>query len=141
MLADKRSKASVDGLNQKFAIRERNGRTTVDLRGDCAPAALGGRILVQVPVDDALDVVFDGERKDAAGRPFADCVDWLAESLRDDRKIDWPVGAQCQSCEFRASPEQRRKGLRSGFCECWREQRGLTEAELQQPNVFDIWHF
>jgi len=46
-----------------------------------------------------------------------------------------------QSCEFHAGPEQQQKGLRSGFCECWLEKRGLTEKELDQPNVFDIWNF
>ena len=141
MLADKRAKASVDGLNQRFSIQERNGRTTVALQGDCAPSALGDRILVQVPVDNVMDAVLDGARGAMGGRPFEVCVDWLAEHRRDDRKIDWPVGVQCQACEFRTSPEQRQKGLRSGFCECWQEQRGLTEADLEQPNVFDIWNF
>ena len=141
MLADKRAKASVDGLNQRFALREENGRMTVILRGDCTPAALGGRILVQVLVDDVLDGLFDGKHEDTAGRSFADYVTWLAEHRRDDLKIEWPVGTQCQSCEFHASPEQQQEGLRSGYCECWMEQgrpahgvrRGAHGCGLQCP--------
>jgi hypothetical protein len=76
-----------------------------------------------------------------AGRTLVDCVSWLSENYRSDRKIDWPVGVQCKDCEFKASPEQRQKGLRSGFCECWGEQWNLTEDELAQPTVFDIWNF
>ena len=55
--------------------------------------------------------------------------------------MDWPVGTQCQSCEFRPSSGQRQKGLLSGFCECWHEKWNLTEEELQQPSVFNIWNF
>jgi hypothetical protein len=141
MLADTRAKASVEGLNQRFVLRETNGRMTVSLQGDCTPAGLGDRILVQVPVDDALNLVSEGEREETAGRAFADYVAWLAEHYQQDKKIDWPVGLQCKDCEFKPSPAQRQKGYRSGFCECWQEQWGLTEEDLQQPNVFDIWFF
>jgi hypothetical protein len=140
MLADKRAIASVDGLNQRFVIVEEGGRKTVRLNGDCTPAGLGDPVLVKVPVDDALEVAFEGG-SDTADRSFAEYVDWLASLYREDRKADGPVGTQCQSCEFHATPEQRLQGLKSGFCECWLEQRGLTEQDLEQPSVFDIWNF
>ncbi len=141
MLADKCSVATVDGLNQRFVLQEKNGRTTVVPHGDCTPAGLGDKILVQVPVDDVLKHISDGRREKTAGRTFADYIDWLAGHYRNDEKIAWPVGTQCQGCEFKTSPEQRQKGLLSGFCECWREQWNLTEQELAQPNVFNIWNF
>jgi hypothetical protein len=141
MLADTRAKASVEGLNQRFVLKEKNGRMSVAFQGDCTPAGLGDRILVQVPVDDVLRLVSEGNREELAGRTLADYVVWLAEHYHQDKKIDWPVGTQCQSCEFKPSLEQRQKGLKSGFCECWHEQWGLTEADLQQPNVFNIWNF
>ncbi len=141
MLADTRAKASVEGLNQRFVLQEQGGRMSVTLQGDCTPAGLGDRILVQVPVDDALRLVSEGAREETAGRSLADYVEWLADHYRKDEKIDWPVGLQCQSCEFKPSPDQQQKGLRSGFCECWKEQWGMTEEDLRQPNVFNIWNY
>ena len=141
MLADKRATASVDGLNQRFILAEQNGRVTAAPQGDCTPTGLGDRILVQVPVDDVLSLVSTGKQEETAGRTLADYIDWLADHYKKDKKIDWPVGTQCQTCEFKTSLEQRQKGLRSGFCECWSQQWQLTEEELARPNVFNIWKF
>ena len=141
MLTDKRAAASVDGLNQRFVLKEKDKRMTAVPQGDCTLAGLGDRILVQVTADATVRLVSTGEREETAGRSLADYVAWLAEHYCADKKIDWPVGAQCHSCEFKTSPEQRQKGQLSGYCECWREQWGLTEAELEQPNVFNIWSF
>jgi hypothetical protein len=141
MLANKNATTSVDGLNQRFVLREQDGRMTVVLEGDCTPAGLGDRILVQVPVDDVVSLVSKGEREETAGRTLSDCVAWLSEHYRKDEPIGWEVGTQCQACEFKASPEQLRKGMLSGFCQCWQEQWSLTEEDLQQPSVFNIWNF
>lgn len=141
MLADKRATASADGLNQRFVLQEQNGRMTVVQQGDCSLAGLGDRILVQVAVDDVLRLLSGGERKKTADRTLEDYMDWLTDNYVRDEKIDWPVGTYCQSCEFKTSPEQRQAGLLSGYCECWREKRGLSEDDLKQPNVFNIWNF
>jgi hypothetical protein len=141
MLADKRKKASVDGLNQRFILQETNSRFRVDLHGDCSMAGLGEPILVKVLVDDVLSLITDGKREELDGKPFANYVAWLAENFRADRKISQPVGLQCQACEFKPTTEQRQNGVKSGYCECWGEQWGLTEAQLDQPNIFDIWNY
>ena len=141
MLADKLSAATADGLNQRFVLREEVGRMTVERRGDCSLSGLGAPILVAVPADAAVSVVSDGVRADTAGRTLSDYVDWLAGHYRADTKVDWPVGVQCKGCQFKANEEQRRQGLLSGYCECWREKKGLSEEDLRQPNVFDIWNF
>jgi hypothetical protein len=141
MLADKRATASVDGLNQRFILEERGKRKIVVQQGDCTLTGLGDRILVQVAVDEVVRLVSVGAREETADRTLADYVEWLAEHYSKDEKIEWPVGTQCQACEFKTSPEQRQKGLLSGCCECWREQWNLSEEELQQPNVFHIWNF
>ena len=141
MLADKRKRASVDGLNQHFVLQEVAGRFRIDLQGDCSKVALGAEILVKVAVDDVLASISNGPREELGGKTLADHVAWLADNYQRDRKIPQPVGLQCQSCEFRPTAEQRQNGQKSGFCECWGEQWGFTEAQLDQPNVFDIWNF
>lgn len=141
MLADKRALATVDGLNQRFVLREEEGRMTVGRRGDCTLPGLGGRILIAVPADEAVREVSEGIHADTADRTLSDYADWLAEQYCADTKVDWPVGAHCKGCEFKASEEQRRQGMRSGYCECWREKKGLSEEDLLQPNVFDIWNY
>jgi len=141
MLVDKRATASVDGLNQRFVLQEQHGRMTAIQQGDCSLAGLGNRILVQVAVDGMASLLSEGKRKETADRTLSDYMDWLSDHYVRDEKIDWPVGTCCQSCEFKTSPEQRQAGLLSGYCECWREKRGLTEDDLNQPNVFNIWNF
>jgi len=143
MLADKNTAANVDGLNQRFLLREHaNERTLVEYVGDTSPAGLGNEILTRVNVDDLCQRIY--ERKDSREQlpmPFDEYASFLADHYWEDEKIVMPVHKDCGNCEFRATPEEEREGNVSGFKECWTHQLGWTELEFQKPTIFDIWDF
>ena len=55
-------------------------------------------------------------------------------------RIQGKLGKRCHSCEFTATEEQRQNGLISGYRECWEKELKWTDADFQQPTVFDIWN-
>jgi hypothetical protein len=143
MMADKQRKATVEGLNQRFLMREQAGdRTFVEYVGDVSRTALGDEILTRVNVDDLCERIYEGtDSKDPLQPSFAAYAAFLADHYRRDEKIHIPVHKDCGYCEFRTTPEEERQGKLSGFRECWSQQLGWTERDFQRPLIFDIWDF
>jgi hypothetical protein len=145
MLADKTAKATVDGLNQMFFLkRDKNGRMTVITPQGLKREDLGGKILVEVDVDDICERIFDDDALPEMldpERPFLKWLDYLSECYKNDQKIINPVSIACKDCEFRCSPELEKTGLKSGYKECWKEQLHWTDTDFQQPHIFDIWDY
>ncbi|HUV06688.1 MAG TPA: DUF2779 domain-containing protein [Spirochaetia bacterium] len=141
LLAEKGAKASVDGLNQRFLIyRDRNGRTRIRVRKGTTKKSLGRPILIRVPVDDIVARIHDGTDGQDIPEPFPGWVARLAERYRRDEKITTPIGRKCSDCEFTCTPEDERRGLKSGFKECWRQQAGLRDEEFGEPLVIHLWN-
>jgi hypothetical protein len=81
MLADKSKTASVDGLNQKFRLEKRNGRTTVVITGDVSPQALGTEILTLVPVGEYVNMILTGMEDDQ--EESSDTSESFLEQIRE----------------------------------------------------------
>ncbi len=143
MLADKSANADVDGLNQKFLLRDnQDGRTKVELVGDLSPEVLGNEILTRVNVDDLCEMIYKGtDSKEPLPMPFSDYASHLADHYWKDEKINKPVHKDCGNCEFRCTPEEEKEGLISGFKECWSKQLGWVDQDFERPTIFDIWNF
>jgi len=144
LLADKNARATVDGLNQRFLIYKQNGRSRVRVREGTTREMLGEPILIRIPVDRVVEMIYqdrDGTDRDlpVGDLPFAQWVDYLSEQYEQDRKIPTELGSKCKKCEFRCTVEEERNGLKSGFKECWREQAGLEDADFAEPLVIDLW--
>ena len=140
LLADKNARATVDGLNQRFLIYRQNGRSRVRVREGTTPETLGQPILIRVPVDRVLELIYQGRDGLNRDMPFDEWVEFLSEHFEQDRKIPAELGAKkCKDCEFYCTVEEERNGLKSGFKECWREQAGLEEADFAEPLVIDLW--
>ncbi len=139
MLADKDSKASVNGLNQKFQLVKNDGRTSVKLMGDVNKDALGEAVLREVKVNGIIDKIYAGvDAKDhEEDYDFVEMIEHFAEHYEKDIKIDTPIGTHCAACEFHTTEP----GKKSGFKECWQAQTNLTDQELEQDLIFDIWNF
>ncbi len=61
MLADKNKVANVEGLNQRFLLRDHaDERTFVEYVGDVSKAGLGEEILTHVNVDDLCQMIYEG---------------------------------------------------------------------------------
>ncbi len=139
MCADKASVATVDGLNQKFILLEKEGRTYAKANGDVSLKALGNQVLCKLPVDEVVQIIHSNtemsERFD--GKGFEGAIWHFAEEINNDKKIASQVGSKCKSCEFRSKKDNKK----SGFNECWNLAHGLSEEELERPFVFDLWNY
>lgn len=145
MLADKTAVATVDGLNQKFAIRRDDdaGASRVEITGDVTPAALGDPVLREVNVAKPVEWILDrtdyrlGPDLSGGALAFDDVVTRLARAYRKDRKIAVAPGPHCKGCEFRADAAgPLARGVKSGFQECW---AAIDPGDGARAPVFDVW--
>lgn len=134
MMADKSKVATVNGLNQKFKLVKKGNRTKVEIDENLRPEDLGNKILVKVPVDDAIEIVneihFDIEGKHYDLEGYAGI---LSKSLNSNSKLSNRIGKHCNNCEFDSDI-----GL-SGFRECWKQKANLTDDQIKQPLLFELW--
>ena len=135
MMADKNSKCPTDGLNQKFRIvRDSSNRKGVRVSNTLTDKDLKQKILVKVPVNDAIDLIMeDGS--------FIEDINQFAGAYEKNKKIISEIGSHCGGCEFTCSKEDEAKGYRSGFKECWKNALGWEDADFDEPNVLEIWSF
>ena len=143
MLADKNSRATVDGLNQKFQLKTVEGeRTIVEVVGDVSRSALGEEVLIRICIDDLIDKIFDGtDSPEPPAQSFVDYIHYLADRYERDEKIIVPIHKDCKVCEYQASPEEEQSGKISGLKECWSAQLGWNDETFNLPWILDIWDF
>jgi hypothetical protein len=136
MLADKSKVATVDGLNQKFRIVKENGRYKIKSPEFLTVEELGEKILRKVSVNREIAILqveqFEFGEEIYSLLSFAD---QMASDLQKNHKRNIGVGKHCNKCEFQTDEKQ----FVSGFNECWKEQTGLTDQQLQQPLLFELW--
>lgn len=139
MLADKSKKATVDGLNQKFQLVKGEGdKTVVKTLGDVSPQWLGNPILTTVNVSEIVENINDPTRNLwDSDISFEKSIQLFTKAYEKDEKIKTNIGAQCNNCEFRVNPNDKI----SGFNECWRKQTLLSDDDLMESLVLDLWKF
>ncbi len=142
MMPDKSVTATMDGLNQLFKIR-RDGRSTKIIVGDGALAAVQQEsgLLAKVAVDDYVDQVMK-EGIAVAGTkqrlPIPQAASLWAQAYADDQRIDPNLHKGCSKCEFR---ERAGGDKRSGFHECVGQVMQISDEEIDQGTVLDIWYY
>lgn len=152
MLANKTAVCTVDGLNQMFPLRKEKGRMRATAREGLTSADVCPHVLVKVPVDDVIDLIWAGgfdaasdeQRPPSAKSPsFEDFAQRLADAYKKDQRLEPDlVSAPCKSCQFRCGPAEVAAGLKSGFAECWLpslQRAGGTEADLD-ATVLGVWN-
>jgi hypothetical protein len=133
-LVNKRVESSVERLNQNFIIRRLpNGRPKIETKQIIPRSELGNELLAKIPVQEEINVIHS---LDHNGKTFEQYVEYLANAYTKDSKINTPIGSQCKDCEFRISEEDKAKGLKSGFEECWNT---VLSNKSQTPLVIDLW--
>jgi len=138
LLADKTVKATIDGLNQKFVLVNNNGRTRVTVNGDTSLEALGEKVLTQVNVDDAIDIIYSTIPEEAD--TFESLIEYFSESYSDGIRISHGIGSKCASCEF-ISHSKTEINLLSGYHECWKEHAKFTDSDFDKPSILSLWDF
>lgn len=141
MLPDKSRRATVDGLNTLFPIQRLDTagrRIEVRPRPGLTTSELGEPILTVVDVTEHVDRLLSEvlEFPGAVGTLEQLAQAW-ARAYENDEPIPPPVGAQCKRCEFRAPGGSEK---RCGLTECWQTSLHLSEDDLRQPLVIDLWN-
>jgi hypothetical protein len=138
VLVDKTKQVGVDGMNQMFrAVNVGEDGIEADIR-IAKGANLGESILCTVNVDNLMAIIFEGGHKTAPER-FVDIVERVELHYMRDIKMYPVVGGKCTTCEYRIMHQKLPSGMRNGFLECWKEATQLTEKELQDPTVLELW--
>jgi len=143
MLADKTALCPTDRLNQMFRIvKDASGRKSVSVSPDLSQEDLSVKLLKKINVCDCCEILYQ-ERygNEFEERNYTEFLDYLAENYAEDRKIISPLSTACGSCEFRTTEEDEMAGLKSGFCECWKEMLGWTNDDFKEQTIFDIWNY
>ena len=141
MMVDKNAKCPVEGLNQKFKIvRDANNRKGIKVSSTLSKDCLDKKILVQVPVDKEIQLIYDGkDSKEEKERNFFDEVSFLATKYENDEKIISDIGSKCAKCEFTCLKEDEQNGLKSGFKECWSSKLNWSDKDFENENILTVW--
>ena len=140
MLADKSKTASIDGLNQLFRITSKaDNRTGIIMPPGLTLKDTGKSVLSLAPMDELLAKIYSGTEAED-DYTFFELVKTLSEHYKKDKKFNYPVGWHCKGCEFKKS-EGDDSSLKSGFEECWKEQKKWKPAHFAKPKTFELWDF
>jgi len=141
IVADKSALTTVEGLNQKFLLENKEGNTSITVVGDVSHEALGRQILCKIPVDYIIETIFSAPIFDPyTSQSFTDLIHFYADHYLKDQLIQAKLTSGCALCEFRTNAEQESKGLKSGFKECWTRVNHFSEKDFLKPSVLDIWN-
>jgi hypothetical protein len=144
-LIDKSTEASVDSLYQRFPICKVNDRAVVTPVSGTDRSNLGAMLIHNFELNDLIEQIYKGKHLQEDNKdqweqiPFLDRIQLFSENYEQDEKIVNLIGKHCGSCEFRANPEERANGSKSGFHECWGEQTKLSDDKLDNPLQFELW--
>jgi len=148
MLADKSQKASVEGLNQKFRLKKNEkDRSYVEIIGDASLDSFGEPILVSLPVQQYVDMIWHGEdidpkkKDDETKKKFEDRAREYTDYYVKNTQYPITLGAKCKDCEYNYNIEELEAGQISGYRECWQQNLKWKESDFEKPHIFDIWNF
>jgi hypothetical protein len=138
MMANKKKEAQIDGLNQLFRITKKTENRTGVIKHISSIDEIGETVLGKVSIDNVVDGILNGRFYHIEGLGFEETIQSFSDHYEEDKKYNWPVSfSSCKNCEFKTDDPN----LKSGFKECWSEQKGWTEKDFEKPNGFEVWNF
>ncbi|MEP6738023.1 MAG: DUF2779 domain-containing protein [Chryseolinea sp.] len=142
MLVDKSKNVSVDGLNQKFLVRENGkGRNITTTVGDVSIAALGSQIVNEFDVDDIVNsILTDSKFKDNPAYSFTEWIQIYSDAYLNDIRIWDQLKSECGKCEFNTDVKDD-PSQRSGFHECWEHHAAFNEDDFLEPSILTLYNF
>lgn len=143
LLADKSSRASNDGINQKFKIIEdKNRRKGIEVASSLNEKDLSTKLLYEISVDEPCDFLIETENQlFVTGQlGFTTFIDKCSDHYKNDKKIKTHFKSKCKSCEFNVKSVDLNQSLLSGFNECCKENLGWSNHEANMDTVLDIWN-
>ena len=142
MMADKTKTASIDGMNQLFRVpMGGDPRQGIEKRVNSL-AEIGNSVLTEIDVDDIIDEIIDGKLPYSKKLNFKHSMEEFRDAYRDNIYLNRePDFKACKLCEFKASDEEKAKGLISGFDQCFIKKYQWTDKEFKQPSSMEIWNY
>lgn len=142
MMADKNKTAQINGLNQLFRIpRNGNPRTDV-IRRINSIEEIGDSVLSEVNVDQIVNDIISDKYKYYENLGFTDAMELFKNSYIKQNYMNWmPNFSACKKCEFKATIEEKSKGLLSGFEYCYNKHLGWQQEDFNAPNALEIWNY
>jgi hypothetical protein len=145
VLADKTKSATIEGLNQMFKIKRDQKRIEIEIKPGISKKDLGGIPLKIVNVDDVCTHIYANYVNIDLAHPkgeewnFEDLVYFLSDKYNANERV-WTnkVGSKCKTCQYvnKAYPQGDTK---SGLHECWKKITQLSDTELAEPLVLELW--
>lgn len=142
LMADKTKKANINGLNQLFRIPN-NGNPRTDIIERVQDLKeIGNSVLSEANVDSIINDIINSKYKYYENLNFEESISVFRKAYQDDNYLNWPTQfSACKKCEFKATAEQEKEGMLSGFKLCFSKQLNWTEVEFGKPNAMQIWNF
>jgi len=142
MMANKRKEAKVEGLNQLFRISKNSGNRTGIEKKVSSISEIGESVLGKLDISDVVSDIQNGKYKYLEDLNFEESIASFSDYYQRDMKFNYPVNfGRCKACEFKCDTEQKELGLKSGYKECWSQQKGWGEKEFKKPKTFEVWNF
>lgn len=142
MMADKTKCASIDGMNQLFRVPiGGDPRQGINKRVNSLDE-IGNSVLSEFNVDDIVNDIIDGKYPYSKELNFSDAMVKFKVAYAENQYLNAsPSFSACKKCEFKATEEEKAKGLISGFEQCFVKKFGWTDVEFEQPSSLEIWDY
>lgn len=134
-MMDKNAKVTVDGLHQKYLIKENN-------KVEIKDGPVGEPIMNMIQIDEVFDIIhlFSDSHRNFNGMSFIRFVEFVKENYLSDDMIPPVIGSFCKNCPFYTTEENDK--VKSGFLNCWSMVTNLPKKEIQNnPTILDIWNY
>jgi hypothetical protein len=142
MMADKSKVATIEGLNQKIRLPA-SGDIRKDVIVKLTPEqAQKTSVLSEVNVSAIVQDIISGHHTYYDNLSFSEAIPLLKSIYSEKTYPSWPTHySRCKSCQFRATTEEKKSGLLSGFEHCFKSQHNWSEEDFNRSNIFEIWNF
>jgi hypothetical protein len=142
MMADKTKKASIDGLNQMFRVPINGDPRIGIIKKVDSIDQIGNSVLSEVKVDPIINDIITNRYKYYENLGFSEAMKLFNSAYKEDLYLNWPTEfSACKKCEFKASQEEKAKGLLSGFEHCFKTQLNWSDNEFNKPNAMEVWNY
>jgi len=139
LLVDTQAECPTDRFNQKFLLQKEDNKVVV-VTSPLTGEEISQKILVKVPVQEAVQVIINNEEKNFS-QTFPETVSQFAIAYKNDQKIWSDLGSKCAKCEFKSTTNEASQGLKSGFQECWTKHLDWNQEDFEQPTVLDLANY
>lgn len=142
MMADKTKKATIDGLNQLFRVPATGNPRTGMLKKVNSIEEIGESVLSEINVDAIVNAIINDEHKYHENLGFHEALKLFKDSYLNSQYINWETKfSACKKCEFKATLDDKEKGLLSGFEYCFKKQHNWSDNDFKEPNAMEVWNF